>query len=341
MRIETHERSYSPGKTEHGFSLLEMAASVVIITLLMSAIFSFMLQAQKKFQGNSVTAEANHSARAALEVMTQEIGQAGFNPNFVPNKTCNVVVDANAAEQCVTLSDINQVHPGDWLSVDVGGNNELVKVSGTAATGACVGANQVKGVFQMDHTTTPFPVISYKMPYPAGILQGTGTSDNQTLEFFGDVNADGTIQYGVYSLSPTTSPATTVSVNGATYTLYDLNRSITPVTFLSGAVKSPASPLAQNVLYNTTTGQGPTGQPIFGYPNLVTVGIVPNQVTVVGTIVITISVAESPKNIETNRVAWFTMSTQVRPLNLSAAVAVSQAGGFTYLPRLPAGLPMN
>jgi prepilin-type N-terminal cleavage/methylation domain-containing protein len=340
MPYRSEEIWENPREPEGGFSLLEMLASVVIITLLMSAVFSFMLQAQKKFQGNSVVAESNHSARAALEVMTQEIGQAGFNPNFVPNKTGNVVVNANAAGQCVTLSDIDQIHPGDWLSVDVSGNNELVKVTGTSATGDCVGVSQVKGVFQVDHTTTPFPVISYKMPFPSGILQGTGTSDQHTLEFFGDVNADGTIQYVVYSLTPTTSPATPVSVDGATYTLCTLTRSITPVTFVSGATNSPASPLVQNVLYDLTTGQGPTGQPIFAYPNVVTVGIVPNQVTVVGTIVLTISVAENPMNIETRRLSWFTMSTQVRPLNLSAALAVSRAGGFTYLPRLPAGLPM-
>lgn len=327
-------------KTPMGFSLLEMLASVVIITLLMSAVFSFMVQAQKKFQGNTVTAESGQDARAALEILAQDIGQAGFNPNFYPNRACSVVITANAANQCVTLSDISQIHPGDYLSVDVGGNNELVKVAGTTATGACVGANQVHGVFQVNHTATPFPIISYKMPYPSGILQGPGTSDGQTLKFFGDINADGTIQYVVYNLSPTTTPATTLSVNGITYTLYNLNRSITPVTFVSGAMSSPASPLVQNVIYNISMHQGPTGQPIFSFPNVVTVGIVPNQVTVVGTVVITISVAENPKNIETNRASWFTMSTRVRPLNLSASVAVARAGGFTYLPRLPAGLPM-
>lgn len=327
--------------SEAAFSLLELLASVAIITLLMSAVFSFLMQAQKKFQGNSVTAEASHGARAALEIITQEIGQAGFNPNFVPHRTGSVTVSANAAPQCVTISNISEVHPGDYLSVDLGGNNELVKVTGTTATGACVGANRVQGVFQVNHTTTPFPIISYKMPYPSGILQGSGTSDDQALKFFGDINADGTIQYVVYSITPTTSPATTLSVNGVTDTLCNLNRSITPVTFASGAASNPASPMVQSVLYNTATHQGPTGQPLFSFPSLVTVGIVPNQVTVVGTVVITISVAENPKNIETNRASWFTMATQVRPLNLSAAVAVSKAGGFAYLPRLPAGLPMS
>jgi prepilin-type N-terminal cleavage/methylation domain-containing protein len=340
MIVET-QRRLSRTDRETGFSLLEMLASVLIITVLMSAIFSFMFQAQKRFQGNTVIAESNQGTRGALEIMTQEIGQAGFNPNFVPHKTCNAVVNANAAPQCVTISDLRQVNPGDWLSVDVGGNNELVKVAGTTATGACSGANQMQGVFQVNHTGTPFTIISYKMPYPSGILQGTGTSDDHNLKFFGDINADGNINYVVYSLSPTTNPATTVSVDGTTYKLCNLTRSIAPVTFVAGAVSNPASPLVQNVLYDATAKRGPTGQPIFGYPNLVTVGIVPNQVTVVGTVVITLSVAENPKNVETNRVAWFTMSTQVRPLNLSAAVAVSQAGGFTYLPRLPAGLPMQ
>lgn len=327
-------------KSSLGFSLLEMLASVGIITLLLSAVFSFMAQAQKKFQGNTVTAEAGQSARAALEILTQEIGQAGYNPNFYPNRTSSATVTASAAVQCVAISNTSQIYPGDYLSVDVGGNNELVKVTGTTETGACLGSNQVQAVFQVNHTATPFPIISYKMPYPSGILQGTGTSDDQSLTFFGDINADGTNQYVVYNLSPTTSPETTISIGGNTYTLYNLNRSITPVSFVAGAVNNPASPLVSNVLYDTSTHQGPTGQPIFSFPNLVTVGIVPNQVTVVGTVVMTISVAENPKNIETNRASWFTMSTQVRPLNLSAAVAVGRAGGFTYLPRVPAGLPM-
>jgi uncharacterized protein (TIGR02599 family) len=128
--------THPQNKTTLGFSLLEMLASVCIITLLMSAVFSFMAQAQKKFQGSTVTAEAGQSARAALEILTQEIGQAGFNPNFYTNRTCNVSITASAPSQCVTLSDISQIHPGDYLSVDVGGNNELVKVSGTTATGA-------------------------------------------------------------------------------------------------------------------------------------------------------------------------------------------------------------
>jgi len=344
-----------------GFSLLEMLASVAIITLLMSAVFAFLYQTQKRFQSSAVKTESNQAARAALELMTQEIGQAGYNPQFYPHKTCNQVVQAWADPQCITLNDIAGINPGDWLQVDTGTNSEIVQVWATSATGTCVNpaasagppaytppspattAPWIKAVFQMNHNgaTTQFPTISYKMPYPGGILQGAGTSSDQTLEFFGDINNDGVINYVVYSLTPTTSPASTLSIGGNTYTLYNLQRSITPVTFSAGAVNSPSSPLVQNVLYDAANARGPTGQPIFSYPTTVVVGVVPNQVTVVGTIVITISVAVNPRSLELGRVEWYTMATQIRPLNLSAAVAINMAGGAKYMVKLPAGLPMT
>ncbi|MCL5671514.1 MAG: prepilin-type N-terminal cleavage/methylation domain-containing protein [Acidobacteria bacterium] len=335
-----------------GFSLIEMLVSVVIIVLLMSAVFPFLFQSQKRYQGQVVTAEANQSARAALEVMTQEIGQAGFNPNFTANKTSAAVVAPNSSAQCVTLSDIHQIDPGDWVSVDTGSTNELVQVLSTSNISGtpCGASNQIQGVFLMAHdgSTTPFPVISYKMPYGTGILGTAGASTDQRLEFYGDIYQDGVIRYVVYSLSPVI-PAVSVSINGATYTLYDLDRSVTPVTFTNlpapstyaPPANSQASPLVANVLYNSTNQSGPTGQPIFAYPNQIVIGVVPNQITVVGTVIVTLSVAISPKSLETSQVQWFTMATQIRPLNLTAAVNVNNAGGAIYLPPMPASLPMT
>ncbi|HUZ45649.1 MAG TPA: prepilin-type N-terminal cleavage/methylation domain-containing protein [Terriglobia bacterium] len=335
-----------------GFSLIEMLVSVVIIVLLMSAVFPFLVQSQKRYQGQVVTAEANQSARAALEVMTQEIGQAGFNPNFTAHKTSVAVVVPNSSAQCVTLSDINQINPGDWVSFDTGSPNELVQVLSTSNISGtpCGAAKQIQAVFLMAHNglTTPFPVISYKMPYGTGILGTVGTSTDRRLEFYGDIYQDGVIRYVVYSLSPV-SPAASVSIMGTTYTLYDLYRSVTPAPFTNLPVpstytppaNSPASPLVINVLYNSMNQSGPTGQPIFAYPNQIVIGVVPNQITVVGTVRVTLSVAISPKSLETSQVQWFTMATQIRPLNLTAAVNVNNAGGAIYLPPMPASLPMT
>jgi prepilin-type N-terminal cleavage/methylation domain-containing protein len=358
MAGEAENRLGGRVRGAQGFSMIELLASVVIITLLMSAVFAFMYQAQRRFQGNIVITESNQSARAALELVTQEIGQAGYNAHFYPHKTSSANITANADPQCLTLSpDITHINVGDWLQVDTGRNNEIVQVFGitgnpppnppyTTVVCASAGANQIYAVFQMNHdvphgSVIPFPVISYKMPYPAGILQGPGTSSDQTLEFFGDINNDGFIQYVVYSLTPTTAPATTVSINGATYTLYTLRRSIKRVTFAAGAVNDASSPLVQNVLYDTTNARGPTGQPIFGFPTTVQVGVYPNLVTVVGTIVVTLSVAVNPRSLESGRIEWYTMATQIRPLNLSAAVAINQAGGAKYMVKLPSGLPMT
>ena len=335
-----------------GFSLIEMLVSVAIIVLLMSAVFPFLFQSQKRYQGNAVIAEANQSARAALEVLTQEIGQAGFNPNFTANKTSSAEVDSSSSAQCVTLSDINQINPGDWLSVDTGPTNELVQVLSTSNISGtpCGASSQIQAVFLMEHegSTTPFPLISYKMPYGTGILRTTGTSTDQTLEFYGDINQDGVIRYVVYSLSPV-SPAASVSINGTTYTLYNLYRSVTPVTFTNlpapstyaPPANSQASPLVTNVLFNATNQAGPTGQAIFAYPYQVVIGVVPNQITVVGTVKVTLSVAISPKALETAQVQWFTLATRIRPLNLSAAISVNNAGGAIYLPPMPKSLPMT
>ncbi len=354
--MDSRQNNKATRSTE-GFSLVELLVSVALITVLMGAVFGFIYQSQKRFQSNTVTSESNQTARAALEVIAQEIGQAGYNPQFSPNKTCSASVTASATAQCVTLNNIDGINPQDWLQVDSGPNSEILQVTGTSTNGGCSVANQIKAVFSMNHTPSGspavVPVITYKFPYPTGILVGTSMSDDHDLLFYGDINNEGTIRYVVYSLNPTTNPATTVNVTtGAytgTYTLYNLYRSITAVGFPSTAstgTNNAASVLVQNVLYNINTSnsalsKGPTGQPIFSYPEEYTVGIVPNQITVVGTIVITLSVAINPKSMESGIVEWYTMATQIRPLNLAAAVAVNQSGGGKFMAKLPNDLPMN
>ncbi len=350
-----------------GFSVLEMLASVTIMLVLLGAVFGFLFQTQKKMQGGLVTSESNQTARAAMELMTQEIGQAGFNPQFANTKTVSSGVTPNAAPQCITLSDIKGINPGDRVAVDTGANYEVVQVVATSSGAmsgqtACASANQLSAIFLMYHdaahgSAMPFPVVSYKFPYPSGILNNTtvsmgGTnvtiSNNYVLAFYGDINNDGTIYYVVYSLySPTSGSPPQVTINAQNYNLYNLYRSITPVTFNSSGsnVNTKASPLVQNVIYQDTsssTATGPTGEPIFKYPNTVSVAIRPSVVAVAGTVVINLCVAVNPASLESGGVVqWYTMSTQIRPVNLWAAVTVNTTGGARNLPDTPVGLPMS
>jgi len=356
-----------------------MLVSIAIILLLMSAVFPFIFQAQKRFQGNVVSSEANQAARAALEVISQEIGQAGFNPQFLQHKTSSVAVTTNGQPQCVRLSDITGINPGDWLSADTGPNNELIQVLSTSNSVPAVSSQVslqsdgsvpatcsplptppwIEAKFLFNHSSG-FPVGSYKMPYGGGLLylSDNSLSNDQTLEFYGDINQDATVNYVVYSISPMV-PTTTVCIPAVapgvtcptadTYTLYNFYRSITAVPFPSIPTpityappnNSIASPMVEKVLYNATNLQGPTGSPIFSYPSTVIVGVIPNQITVVGTIVITLCVALNPTNLESNQVIWATMATQIRPLNLTAAINVNNSNGGLYLPPNPRSLPMG
>jgi len=447
LPVRNHRSAGLPAQA--GFSLLEMLVSVAIITIIMGAVFTFMYQAQKRFQGNAVTSESNQSARAALEVLAQEIGQAGYNPNwfnpYTPTSTQKYRVfqdqiTGNQKPQCITMydtdgatQDISGINPGDWLNVDTGAANELVGVLATTNTPVPTGSAltcttspypypcpcplgsagsasppgcgpgkpnpcQIKTIFQMDHlqpcppnvspscgnTTVPWPASSYKFAYPTGIVNiGTGstfngmssspsvsnptTSNDNTLEIYGDINQDGVIRYNVYSLYPTTTPPTVLTLNTAacpgSYTLYNLYRSSTPVNFPASVAldtNNTASPLVQNVLYSSTftagklvpPGNGPTCMPLFAglapdtqvparWPSPFEVGLVPNQVSIIGTLIITISVAVNPQRLEAGIIEWYTMATQLRPLNLTAAVAVNEIGGYKFLPKAPLDLPMS
>ena len=364
--------SQAPGEPA-AFSLLELMASVATMGIVLSGVFTLLYQSQKHFQSSTVTSESNQSARGALQVMMQEIGQAGFNPQFTGGKTSSTSVIPSPTAQCITLNNITGINPGDWVSVDTGAYYELVRVVATTSAAlsgqtTCSGANQIEGIFEQCHnsTTLPcstgtgaFPVMSYKFSYPGGILLSQTVSyngsninvsnDHILAMFYGDTDNSGTVWYVVYSLyNPTSSTPQSMSINlngtPTTFYPYTLYRSVTQVTFATGATVTHAYPLVDNVLYESITGTnpvGPTGQPIFSYPEPVQVTVIPATISVVGTVVINISVMVNPNSLETPGVTqWYTMATQMRPLNLWSSVTANQAGGGQYLPPTPQGLPM-
>jgi type II secretory pathway component PulJ len=352
------------------FSLIELMASILAISLVLGAVFTLLYNSQIGFQTSTVVSESNQSARGAFEIMTQEIGQAGFNPQFTSGKTSSSAITPNAKVQCITLDNITGINPGDWVGVDTGGYYELVQVVATtnaALSGqtTCGGANQISGLFEQCHnssdtscgnsTGVPYPVTSYKFSYPGGILlsqtvsfNGSNISvsnDHVLAMFYGDTDNSGTVWYVVYSLyNPTTASPQSVTINSTTYYLYTLYRSITQVTFATGATATQAYPLVNNVLYSGITGSGntgPTGQALFSYPDPVQVTVIPGTISVVGTVVINLNVMVNPKSLQNaGTVQWYTMASQLRPLNLWSAVTTNQTGGGQYLPPTPLGLPM-
>ena len=357
--------------TSVGFTLIEALVSVAIIGVVMGPIFFFLLQVQKHFQANTVVSESNQGARAAMASVAQEIGQAGFNPQFTASTTSSAAITASPTGQCVTLGTTNGINPGDYLSVDSGSEFEQVKVLAThtaALSGysVCGTANQIRAVFLQCHNNSSggcpaggssgaYGFMSDKFPFPSGMLQGQSltfngstisiSNDHILAMYYGNQDNSGTLYYVVYSLyNPASSGSlTTLTINGGSYNLYTLWRSIDTVNYATGQTASHAYPLVNNVLYQDITGSnpvGPTGKNLFTY-NTLPVTVVPNIISVVGTVGIDVTVAVNPESLEAQGVVqYYTMSSQIRPVNLWAAVSINQTGGSTFLPPMPVGLPM-
>jgi len=378
-------RTSNDSREPTGFSLVELMASVLIIGIVLGGVFTLLYNTQDKYQNNDVVSQSNQGARGAFAVMTQEIEQAGLNPQFTTGRTSSDAVTPDATAHCITLNDASSINAGDWVAVDTGAYYEEVRVLATSSAAlsgqtTCGSANQIKALFEQCHNNTtdssnacyvppstgrpatlpwPYPVSSYKFPYPGGVVYNQTASyggsnislsnDHILALLYGDTDNSGNVWYVVYSLyNPTTSAPQSwpININGTqtTFYVYTLYRSITQVTFATGQTVTHAYPLVDNVLCTDITQanpHGPTGQPIFGYPSTVQVVLDPGTISVVGTVVINLSVMVNPKSLQnTGTVQWYTMSSQMRPLNLWSAVTANQIGGGQYLPPTPAGLPM-
>lgn len=185
-------------KQNQGFSLLEMMVSVAILLVITGAAFAALSQSQKAYGTQQLQADMHAGVRGTVELMTQEIGQAG-SLNFAP-QTIPSAITGNTTAQTVTLSSAANIYVGETLTVDTGSNQEFVTV--TAVNDA---SNQVTGVFNNSHAAaTPVTALGV---FPNGVL--TTTAGN-SLQIFGDINGDGTLTYVEYDCNPgtTTAPGT-------------------------------------------------------------------------------------------------------------------------------------
>lgn len=64
------------GRQEHGFSLVEMLVAILILTVIMAGMFSFLWGASTHWQTGKNSAEMTDNARSGLNRMTREIRQA-------------------------------------------------------------------------------------------------------------------------------------------------------------------------------------------------------------------------------------------------------------------------
>jgi len=169
-----------------GFSLIEFLVSVVVMLFLMSAVFQVLGKYQRSYQNEQVTTDMRQGARSAMELLSQEVGQAGYLG--FETRSLNANVTGNTIGQTVELTSTANIFIGETLMVDAGVAQELVTVTN-------INGNLVSGIFRNTHPQNA-PVNAVGV-FSQGVLPPPSSTANM-LQLFGDVNADGTLRYVEY-----------------------------------------------------------------------------------------------------------------------------------------------
>jgi prepilin-type N-terminal cleavage/methylation domain-containing protein len=345
------------GGAEEGFSLLEVLVSVMIITILMSAVFQFLRFNQQRYRGDQLLAERNQGARSALELMTQELQQAGHNPNFATNKTLSGAVAPTGAIVDVPVSNTTGIFYGNLIEIGSSSsdpNRETVEVKGD--TTHTITSTSFPAIVTMSHASGQ-PVFSRSLPYPNGVLyNAAAVGANQSvsvnvIQYYGDIEGNGTLRYGEYKLEDTGTTSTlqcTTPSGTEDCHILQLSRYITPILnpnipAAKSATTDAFSPLADNILaYPNAAGVflNPDQRPIFQL-NYDTFGnITYGFTTYVRSVDVDITMQTVDKDPEVNEFRTIRMRSHIVPTNINYAWGITLLGGspdLPFKPRDPAG----
>jgi hypothetical protein len=206
-------------------------------------------------------------------------------------------------------------------------------------------------IITMSHASGQ-PIFSRSLPFPNGILYnasavGTGQSVNvNTIQYYGDIEGNGTLRYGEYKLEDT-GVISTLQCNTGSGTadchLLQLSRFITPILnpnipAAKSATSDSFSPLADNILaYPDSTGVflNPDQKPIFKL-NYDTFGnITYGFTTYVRSVDVDLTMQTVDKDPEVNEFRTIRMRSHIVPTNINYAWGITLLGGSPDLPFKP------
>jgi type II secretory pathway pseudopilin PulG len=195
-------------KKQMGFTLVETMVALVVLLAVGGIVMSGMVQLMKT-QGTIANRTDMHtSVRSATELLQQEIGQAGkvsLAPPLANVSLAAGVAAGNNVSFTLSASDGSTpaVYPGEYLTVDVGAQQEVVNVGGTAAAPTAL--------FQLNHNAGA--LVSALGAFATGIVPPGAAAPNSpgssgtVLKLYGDINSDGKMVYVEYTCTPGTATA--------------------------------------------------------------------------------------------------------------------------------------
>jgi len=76
---------YPAGNRENGFSLIELLFAMAIFLIILAAATSAFISQRKSYKAQEQVAEMTQGARSAMDMLSTEIRQAGYNPANISN----------------------------------------------------------------------------------------------------------------------------------------------------------------------------------------------------------------------------------------------------------------
>jgi prepilin-type N-terminal cleavage/methylation domain-containing protein len=356
-KMDSQNRVVTPGggvsnRTGAGFSLLEVLVSVMIITILMSAVFQFLRFNQQRYRGDQLLAERNQGARSALELMTQELQQAGHNPNLSTYPYLTAAATPTGGIVNISVNSTAGIFYGNLVEIGSSAtdpNREVVEVKGDSTH--TITSTSFPAIITLSHAANQ-PVFTRSLPFPNGILYsasavGTDQSANvNVIQYFGDIDGNGTLRYGEYKLVDTGVTSTLQCTTGSgpqDCHLLQLSRFVTRILnpnipAAKSATSDTFSPLADNILaYPDDTGVflNPDQKPIFKL-NYDTFGnLTYGFTTYVRSVDVDLTMQTVDKDPEVNEFRTIRMRSHIVPTNINYAWGITLLGGSPDLPFRP------
>jgi type II secretory pathway pseudopilin PulG len=233
------------GERETGFSLLELLISLAVLLTVSGAVMSSLSYSQKNYRGLQIRTALQESMRAAIELMVQEIGQAGLQPTGVdtnglgaPLATVLASACTGSQSQCIAsgatsiqVTSVAAIYANEWLWVDAGPtldcypNSVCEHMQVQSVSAGPPATITFTGAFQYNHyaqtiNSTLYPTPLYGMgAYPQGVVPSgattSGGSTSSQLEIFGDINGTGNSLLAIIYACPSGS------ATALTRTVYD------------------------------------------------------------------------------------------------------------------------
>jgi len=181
---------------QSGFTLLEMMISLALFLVLCGAILGGMATMQKNHRGTEIRSSMNQQLRASIEMMQQEISQAGLAPSGMDTSTVytagltpqgTVIIDSTGAVATVsasvpaastitanstptlTIASNSKVQSNTFVIADTGSNAEVIQVGAISPDYTTLSNT----TFTKSHTF-PFNLYPHGV-YPQGIYLDTGS----------------------------------------------------------------------------------------------------------------------------------------------------------------------